>query len=315
MNAFEPRGRLAVVTGAGGFIGQHLVRRLLDTGWQVVAVDRKPVAFPAAETVRCDLTRDELSWAHQPIDVIFHLAGSSSVAGSVVDPPGDLSANTAATVRLLHALASLTTKPRLVVFSSAAVYGNPTTLPIRESAALAPISPYGASKLAAETYAQVYHRHAGVPVSVVRPFSVYGPGLTRQVVYDLLSRLSSSPSSLSVTGTGRESRDFVHVDDVVDAAIAVALRGQMRGEAYNVASGQQTTIANLVELLCQLTAHRPHINYTDRSRPGDPLCWHADIGALNALGYAPTIALETGLRRLIDWYQQAQVGAGATHAR
>jgi UDP-glucose 4-epimerase len=193
-------------------------------------------------------------------------------------------------------------RPRLINVSSAAVYGNPVILPIREADPTVPISPYGVSKLAAERYTAVYSQLYGLWAASVRLFSVYGPRQHKQVVFDLLRRLRASPAALEVLGDGTQARDFAYVGDVVQAMLLVADRAPGGGETYNVASGVTHSIAELVKTLCQVYHIAPEVRYSGSIRPGDAERWEVDISNLARLGYAAQMSLPDGLRATRVWF-------------
>jgi UDP-glucose 4-epimerase len=185
-----------------------------------------------------------------------------------------------------------------VVLSSAAVYGNAQTLPISENAVLAPISPYGYHKCMVEQMGQEFWRVYGLPVVFGRIFSAYGAGLRRQVVWDILqkaqhSRAQGEPFCLS--GTGDETRDFIHVSDVARALLCLLDHADMRATAYNIASGLSVTIRTLAQLIVRRMASPSPITFDGQIRPGDPLYWQADVSALAALGFRCEVDLATGL--------------------
>jgi UDP-glucose 4-epimerase len=162
-----------------------------------------------------------------------------------------------------------------------------------------PISPYGFHKLCAETLVREHAQLHGMSTASLRIFSAYGPGLPRQVVYDLARRIRPS-EPLRLDGTGHESRDFIHATDVARATFDVLERAPGKGEIYNVASGQETTIRTLAEHLRALRGPGP-IEFSGKVRKGDPTNWRADVTALASLGFAPSIALTEGLRQVSDW--------------
>jgi UDP-glucose 4-epimerase len=302
----------ALVTGGAGFIGSHLVERLVDLGARVAVIDDLStgrVESLRAVAARIDFEHRPLGEAlHEPdfildFDVIFHLAANPYIPPSVEDPSYDYELNLDTTFRLLEALRRGERPPRLVNTSSAAVYGNPQRLPIRESDPTVPISPYGVSKLAAERYVAVYSQLYGISASSVRLFSVYGPRQRKQVVYDLFDRLACDPGRLEVIGDGTQERDFAYVEDVAAAMILVAQRAPAAGEVFNVASGSTHSIAELVSGICDALELRPEVDYTGTVRPGDADRWSVDTSALRALGYEPSTTLVQGLRMTRDWYR------------
>jgi UDP-glucose 4-epimerase len=300
------------VTGGAGFIGSHLVERLVDQGAHVAVVDdlstgrlenlggvMSHIEFDARPLTAL-LDEPALVLDH---DVIFHLAGNAYIPPSVEDPAYDYGRNLDTTFRLLELLRGAERPPRLVNTSSAAVYGDPQRLPIRESDPTVPISPYGVSKLSAERYVGVYSQLYGIPASSVRLFSVYGPRQRKQVVYDLVDRLARDPSRLEVIGDGTQERDFAYVDDVAAAMLLVAREAPGAGEVYNVASGGTHSIAQLVSHLCAAMEVQPRITYTGTVRPGDAERWSVDTSTLRVLGHRACTSLTQGLGATWDWYR------------
>ena len=310
-------GARVLVTGGAGFIGSHLVERLVEGGAAVTVLDHHAAGPPrnlAGVADRLEVVRgDAATVLADPefvvrFDVVFHLAANPYIPPSVEDPLFDFERNLMTTLRLLEALRTAPRGPRLVFTSSAAVYGNPRRYPIREDDPTVPISPYGVSKLAAERYAAVYADLYDVPCSSVRLFSVYGPRQRKQVVYDLVDRLRTEPRRLEVHGNGTQERDFVFVADVADAMIAVADRAPARGEAINVASGTSTSIAGLVEALTTQMGLDPEVVWSGSVRPGDAETWVVDTETLRTLGCTPTWSLADGLAATIEWYDAAASG-------
>lgn len=238
------------------------------------------------------------------VDTVFFAAGVASVPRSIEDPVSDLLANTHSVLRLLDLSRRLDRPPAFVFCSSAAVYGTALSLPMREDHPKRPVSPYGVSKLAAEEYVALYAREFGVPAASTRPFSVYGPGQRKQVVYDLARRIGADATSLEVAGDADVSRDFVYVTDAARAVISVAKRAPLKGEAFNVASGLETTLSALVSALVDAAGSTIQVRFTGEVREGDPIRWCADIAALRALGHVPEVPFADGIRRTYDWVAQ-----------
>lgn len=303
-----------LVTGGAGFIGSHLVERLVGAGADVTVLDHLRSGEPrnlATVADRLTLVRGDVATILaepsfvEGFDVVFHLAANPYIPPSVENPVFDFELNLGATLRLLEALRLAPRGPRLVFVSSAAVYGNPRRLPIHEDDPTVPISPYGVSKLAAERYVAVYADLYDLACSSVRLFSVFGPRQRKQVVYDLIDRLHADPTRLEIFGDGTQERDFVYVGDVVDAMIAVADRAPARGEAINVASGTTTSIADLVAGLTTAMGIGPELVWSGSVRPGDAQRWSVDITALRSLSFDPAWSLADGLRSTIDWFVAA----------
>jgi UDP-glucose 4-epimerase len=235
-------------------------------------------------------------------DLLFHLSANSYIPPSTENPRFDFEANLHNTFMILEAIRCAPRSPRLVNASSAAIYGNPVRLPIRETDQTVPISPYGVSKLAAERYVSVFAEIYGLSANSVRLFSVFGPRQKKHVVYDFFRKLKDHPARLEVLGDGTQARDFAYVTDVVEGLILAATAAPGRGEAYNLASGTTSTIADLVDACCRLYGVKPKVVYTGHLRPGDADKWVVDMTKIRKIGFAPKVTLETGLVATKTWF-------------
>ncbi len=299
-----------LVTGGAGFIGSHLVERCLQKGYQTTVVDN--LMTGSLSNLKDCLAHIELlegsveEISTLPIDlneydIIFHLAASAYVPPSVENPLYDYRSNLWSTFVLLEELRKLSKIPALIYASSAAVYGDPLKIPITEKELTVPVSPYGVSKLAAERYINVYARLYGIRATSLRLFSVYGPRQRKQVIYDLMKKLINDPSHLSVIGDGSQQRDFVFVEDVVNAFFAAWDNSSLHGDVYNVASGHHVSIEQLVQILCQVSNLNPKIEFSGSTRLGDAERWIVDITKLKTLGCVPSVTLNIGLERTYQW--------------
>jgi len=297
----------ALVTGAAGFVGGHLLRSLRDAGVEVWGGTPEPVPVPTGngiQWVALDVTdpesvRQALGKARP--DQVYHLAGQSSVAGSFQDPIGTWEVNAMGTVRLLEGLQAGTA---FVLASSAEVYGDvpEDRQPIREDAPLRPTNPYAASKAAAEMACVAAARVRGVRAVVARSFNHTGPGQDARFALPSFARQLATPvggDELRV-GNLEARRDLLDVRDVVRAYQVLADRGEA-GEAYNVCSGRAISIRDALEKLIQLSG-RPVTVRTDpdRVRPLDVPLLLGDATRIQSLGWMPEIPLEVTLRDLLD---------------
>jgi UDP-glucose 4-epimerase len=299
------------VTGGAGFIGSHLVDRLIREGCQVVVIDdlssgnienlKESRDSKRLEFVRCDICDEEsVKSAFRDVDVVFHAAAVVSVQRSISNPDFVNKVNVQGTSNLLRRAAE-TSVGRFVFASSAAVYGRAVALPISEEAPLQPISPYGESKREAEKLCFEVRRDKGLAVAVLRYFDVYGPrssaGEYSGVMRKFAERLYAK-KPLVIYGSGKQVRGFVNVDDVVSANIRAATAQGGVGGVFNVGLGRCTTIEELAELEARLMLgpgkrtqleHRP-------ARAGDIQKSCADISRMkNVLGFQPKVTLEEGL--------------------
>ena len=295
-----------MITGAAGFLGQHIGRYFAARGCQVVGLDM--TAEPAGI---CDVYRRvelpgpafrEALREDRP-DWIIHCAGRASVPQSMADPAGDFQSSVALTFDLLNDLRVELPACRFLFLSSAAIYGNPVSLPVQETHAPAPLSPYGFHKWQCEQLCAEFSTIYGLSTASVRIFSAYGTGLRRQVVWDLCAKALSAPA-LQLQGTGRESRDFIHANDVARGLHAVATGAPMQGEIYNLASGTEVAIGDLAALVLKALRLDKPLEFDGVLPAGNPRNWRADISRIAALGFRPEVSFESGLAEVATWCEQ-----------
>jgi UDP-glucose 4-epimerase len=309
---------LALVTGGAGFIGSHLVERLLREGVQVRVLDNfstgslallpfAPQYGEALEVVEGDIRdRARLDRAAAGARVIFHQAAMRSVPRSVQDPLGANDNNVNGTLHVLQA-ARTAGVPRVVYASSSSVYGASPELPKREDQPPSPISPYAVSKAAGEQYAAVWSRLYGVETVGLRYFNVFGPRQDPASEYAaviprfILWAIQGQP--LEVHGDGTQSRDFTYIDNVVEANLLAARAPQAAGEVFNVGCGERISLLAIIEIL-ERSLGRPLRRRHTPARPGDVPHTLADIGkAQRLLAYQPLVSFDEGLRRTIAYFK------------
>ena len=276
-----------LVTGHSGFLGRYIAEGLRNDGARVVGAGRPEFELPS------DAFRALLGHV-RPV-LVIHCAGPASVPRSIEDPASDRRGS----VGLLRSLIPHLGSAKLLLVSSAAVYGEPEQLPVAEHARLAPVSPYGRHRVEAEQLAA----DSDIPLVIARVFSAYGEGLRRQVLWDV-ARRALAGGLVELSGTGEETRDFVHVRDVAAAIGAIAQRSAFDGEVVNVATGVETSIARLAQLITTELGGGD-VQFTGVGRPGDPARWRADITRLRSLGFEPSIAIEEGAPAYARWVRDA----------
>ena len=295
-----------LITGAAGFLGRYVARQFLREGWQVLAVDDVP---PENAPAGAGLSFERMSLPDARLAellkrvaprVCVHCAGRASVPLSLTEPAADFQANTVLTFEMLEALRQNAPTCRFVLLSSAAVYGDPATLPVAETHAVQPISPYGYHKRQAEMLCEEFARVYGLPAMSARIFSAYGPGLRRQVMWDICAKALTA-KELVLHGTGEESRDFIHAVDVASALHLLAHSAPCQGEVYNVASGRETTIAELAGLILTALGDPARLEFDQKASTGNPLHWRADINKIGDLGFVPSVPLEQGVKSVTTW--------------
>jgi len=294
-----------LVIGSEGFIGNHMVHFLLKEGNTVAGCDLYETSLKGGYTYfkvsRLSPEWDEIFSANV-FDFCINASGSGNVPFSITHPFTDFEANTLDVMRILDTLRRLNQKCRYLHISSAAVYGNPQRLPIREDDPLHPLSPYGWHKLMSEQVCREYYEIYGVSVAIVRPFSVYGNGLRKQLLWDVCKKLQQS-DEIFLFGTGKEARDFIHIDDLCILLAAILKGSDFCADIYNVANGSQVFIEQIAILLQQAYGKQKMIRFNGEQRSGDPLNWEADISKARSLGYAPAVSLEEGVSRYVAYYK------------
>ncbi len=305
-----------LVTGGGGFIGSHLLDRLLDLGHHVRALDnfstgrrdnlRRTLAH--IELIEGDLRDpDTVRRAAQGAEIVLHQGALPSVPRSVNDPRTTNAVNVEGTLNVLLAAREVGVR-RVVVASSSSVYGDTPTLPKVETMPPTPRSPYAISKLAAEQYTCTFAPLYGLETVALRYFNVFGPRQDPTSQYSgvialfCTAALQGRPYTLQ--GDGLQSRDFTYVENVVQANLLAASAPDVSGQAFNVACGERITLLDLIATLNQLVGRELPIEHSP-ARAGDVRHSLADIGkARNLLGYAPVVDVAEGLARTLAWYRE-----------
>jgi UDP-glucose 4-epimerase len=294
-----------LIIGSEGFIGSHSVRYFLQKGMQVTGVDLLAEPKSQGYTYLQHQAGSGFNSIFKKVgyDACINASGNGSVPVSFNDPLFDYTANCSEPFLLLEALRTVQPQCKLIHLSSAAVYGSPITLPVKEDSNTQPLSPYGWHKLLSEQLCKEYVALYGLQIAIMRPFSVYGPGLRKQLLWDIFQR-SRNEQLISLWGTGNESRDFIYITDVVNAFDLVLQHGEMQGEVYNLASGIETSITDMSKALCELIDPQLQISFNGNVRTGDPLNWKACTDKISSLGFAPQTSLAEGLQQTAAWMKQ-----------
>jgi len=300
------------ITGANGFIARYLARELANQGNTVDGIGYG--APQDAEMARCGY-RASLNGAIDPSNLnalafrtelpttIYHLAGGSSVGVSITQPHEDFARTVVAAEQLLEWIRANAPQCRLVAVSSAAVYGARHSGPIAETAMSDPMSPYGQHKRMMEQLCQSYAATFGVRSIIVRLFSVYGPMLRKQLLWDLCSRLEDGNRRLVLGGTGTETRDWTNVRDV--ARLLAAVPGYDMPDAYcvlNGGSGVGTSVSQIARWVIDCWGEGS-IDFSGQRRPGDPTSLISDSTRLQAMGFKWTTRLDDGVNEYVQWFR------------
>ena len=298
-------GKKILVTGGAGFIGFHLTKKLLENGADVTVYDNmsngKPENVkdnPKAKFVKGDILDVKKLSSLPAFDLIYHLAAQVVVPYSMENPTLDFENNARGTLNVLEKVRK--DKSRFVFASSAAIYGNPEQLPTPETYGFHPFSCYGLSKVVGEEYCQIYTLQYGSKITIVRFSNVYG-SRCHGVISDFMDKLQKNPGKLEIIGTGQQSRDFVHVNDITDALV-LASGDNALGKTYNLGLGETIKIIDLAKMMLQILnlTNKTYITTTGQSWQGDiNTIWFDNTKAKTELGWTPKIHLEDHLRTLI----------------
>ena len=298
-----------LITGAAGFLGSSLANRLVREGHEVRGLDDLSAGDPAVLSSEVHFTRGDVNdrpklWTLlQEVDCVYHLAARVLVPELVLYPREYNNTNVGGTVSLMEAMRDVGVR-RVVFVSSGAVYGDQQQQPVREDALPNPRSPYAVSKLAAEYYVKTIGGLWGIETLCLRVFNAYGPGqnfppVHAPVVLAFL-RQALNNGTLVVHGDGNQTRDYIYVDDVINAMLAASTAPEVNQLTINVGSGRETSVRDLTKLVISVTGSNPEVVYNPRSDRGTSrLC--ADLSlAANKLNFKPSIPLETGLRLTLE---------------
>ena len=305
-----------LITGASGFLGSHLAEICHMEGMLLFGIDKKQ---PLNKNIWSGFITEGLAsinvqylFEKTAFDIIFHLAGSASVMDSVKNPEKDWNSLLPPTLTLLNLIKTNCISTHLILFSSAAVYGNPSIFPVSETAALNPLSPYGIHKALAEDMIKYYSKYFGFRSTILRIFSAFGEGLRKQLFWDVMTRYEKKRAenedkkpALDLFGSGQESRDFIHAKDVAKASLLIARSNHKypnNFNVFNVASGKEINIRKAIEYLFSKSDRKPIVTFNGTARAGDPERWQADISKIKEIGFITDIKLKDSLTGYYEWF-------------
>ena len=310
----------SVVTGVAGFIGSHLAERLLRAGHEVVGIDNFLDNYPRyfkdhnltallSETrfsfIESNLLRSDLSALLRGATYVFHLAGQPGVRASWGKEFTRYTDNNIVATQLLLEAAKGLALSKFVYASTSSVYGDTDDLPMREDGFTRPVSPYGATKLAAEHLCHLYWKAFSVPTVSLRFFTVYGPRQRSDMFFHLFLRALSRGDEVPLFDDGEQTRDFTFCDDIVDGIIAAASYPG-RGEIFNLGGGSEISLINAIHLAERITGRKAKLQRFDRQM-GDVRRTRARLDqAHDKLGYVPKIDLEQGLTEEWNWIRTTE---------
>ncbi len=312
--------QVCLVTGAAGFIGSHLSERLLRDGYQVIGVDcftdyysrtlkESNLAVlrqsPGFRFIEADLGKVDLSALLEGVSYILHQAAQAGVRaswGQSFATYTDL--NILVTQKLLEAARSATSLRKFVYASSSSVYGDNPELPLRETSAVQPVSPYGVTKLAGEYLARLYASNFGVPTVSLRYFTVYGPRQRPDMAFHKFLRAIYGGQEIEIYGDGEQTRDFTFISDAVQANVLAMSHGEP-GAFFNIGGGSRVTVKQCLEILGRVTGREVHVTYREPQHGDVRHTWADTTAARTILGFEPRVSLEEGLAAEAEWYHRS----------
>ena len=291
-----------LIIGCNGFIGSQLSAYLCNKGFNVYGCDISSKALLNISYFQVDpLNPDYLRILKETkCSVIINCSGAASVPKSFETPVIDFNLNTNNVIKQLEAIRCTDLNCTYLNISSAAVYGNPAELPIKETAFPSPVSPYGFHKLCAELVCTEYRNLFKINASSLRVFSAYGNGLRKQIFYDISQKVMHEPE-IHVFGTGNETRDYIHIKDICQAIYLLISSKNELPSVINIANGSQISVKTVVSEIMSVLDSKKNVVFSEHNRTGDPLFWQADTTILQQFGYKQTVSLKDGVREYIEW--------------
>lgn len=293
-----------LILGSEGFIGSNAVKYFSSKGHSVYSADivlKQEKNYSIINPERSDFST---IFIQHEFDACINATGAANVQLSFTHPSLDYVLNAANVFEILNSIREHCPTCKFMNLSSAAVYGNPVGLPVKESAPLRPLSPYGYHKMYSEQICREFYEFFCIQTISARIFSAYGEGLQKQLFWDLYKKVTTAKGSIEMFGTGKESRDFIYIHDLLFALERILEKGKFNGSAINVASGIESTIKTAVDFFIKAFNTGKNVNFRGDSKIGDPLNWRADISLLNSLGFQNEYSLERGINKYCQWLQE-----------
>jgi len=308
-----------VVTGGAGFLGSHLVDKLIREGEEIIVIDN--LFRGQTENIEQHIPNKKFTLLNDEIqnktkindalhlaDAVIHFASISSVFRSIVEPEIVNTINVTGTLNMLN----LCIKEEVQCFifaSSAAVYGGDRNRPLQENDSLHPLSPFAASKIAGEAYCKAYSETYGLNTIILRFMNIYGPRITKvyRRVCSKFAEATIRNEPLIIVGDGKQTRDFTYVTDAINAILLALNNKDIESEIFNIGTGKPTTINQLANLYKKISGNSKQEIKRINAKKGDLIYSYADITkAKKKMGYNPKIDLETGISKYLEWYKKKQ---------
>lgn len=293
---------MILIIGSKGFIGSYL-KEALTIKYETYGCDVTPSDEPYYFQVDFDNPNFSQLFRNRKLEYCINCAGSANVQNSMISPFNDFTANLATLSKLLEAVTKYNRRCKVINISSAAVYGNPPSLPIFVDTPQNPLSPYGVHKMLGDKLMSEYCKIFDLNTSSVRIFSAYGNGQKKLFLWDCFLKLKNAEagSPIKFYGTGLESRDYIHITDIVNQIELVIKNASFEGEVYNIANGEEVFIKDVVATMQAELNNASEVIFDGQTRPGDPLNWRADITPMLNWGYSKSISMEDGIKEYVKW--------------
>jgi len=292
-----------LIIGSKGFIGSHCVDYFSAKGYEVFQADvneSENENFYQIESQNSDFTTP---FKEHQFEFCINASGSAHVGFSFENPSKDFELNVINVQKILVAIRDFNSDCKLINFSSAAVYGNPKTLPITENTSCKPLSPYGFHKLQSELLLTEYHKFFGLNTCSLRVFSAYGPRLKKQLFWDLYQKAIQG-EVVTLFGSGSETRDFIYIDDLMQIMDLVIQNSSFEGSIYNVGSHQEIAIAEAAQVFLNEFSPEKKVEFNGEVKVGDPNNWLANMEKLKKYGFEPHYNLSLGLKKYAEWLRK-----------
>ena len=292
-----------LIIGSKGFIGSHCVDYFSKQHevWECdVVLDYNNPRYLSIDAVDSDFLE---IFRNNQFDVCINCSGAANVPFSLEKPFNDFRLNSLNVFKLLDAIRTCAPNCKFITMSSAAVYGNPISLPITEDMQSSPVSPYGYHKVMAEQACKEYARFWDVKTCCLRIFSAYGPRLRKQLFWDMYQKFMTK-DVIELWGTGNESRDFIYITDIIRIIELAIYNSTFDGDVVNVANGTQSTIKDVATSFVKVLASEKKVKFNNVVRNGDPLNWEADITKISSWGYSRQVSLEEGIKEYVKWIRE-----------
>jgi len=293
-----------LIIGSKGFIGSHVLNYYKAMNLPVLGCD-VVTEYDDENYIQIDATNSDFHDVFKNNEIIhcINCSGAASVPLSLENPLKDFNLNTLNVFKILDAIRQYQPNCRFINLSSAAIYGNPDELPIKENSNFKPVSPYGLHKMQAEQICLEFYQFYQIKTCSLRIFSAYGEGLKKQLLWDLFQKFKNN-DTIDLFGTGEETRDFIYIDDIVQATVCCLQSADFKGEAINIANGEELSIKSIAGIFNHEFGANKNIFFNNQTKKGDPLNWKADITTLQKLGYKKTVSIETGIKKYIEWAKE-----------